>query len=274
MKKIALVLLLAFSSCKGDKVQKQSKVETPAYYTYYDQELPFTFTTAHPYGQEVSVFYERSLPSDESTSGYWVTPGIGAAFFKNQTFGFHTLESADVDIDLYDTKELDGYLKKNISRENPAIGLATSSLCFNEIPYIKEGIKQIPIKLYNQSLNRYEQLMAELYTFSDDTGYMNADYYPNDIPADEFYWIILKNSPHLPNDKSIRIKITFPTIFPKDPPEGRHLKEQVTQTLCETARSFTWVDFKGKFSPDRWKEVAFLSKYPAAKVTISDERKK
>ncbi len=243
------ILLLILSACKT-KLHEQH----PEKYLYLDGRLPFSFD-ADSYGKEIVVVYNKK--ADEYEGNYRVTTD----FFVYDTHGSNLLDYTTFTVDLYNSQELNDILKKyenppNVMREN-------FDQCFPGVPYVEKGKKTIKLNIYNRQTGQLSQnLASELYTFGDWNGGEDGP----DIPKYS-YWIIINQAPGLPKNKTLRILLNFPS--PDDIPSLIKLKADISKKICEYAKSFMWVEFDGKFSPDRWKEIPWSNKYPHPKVSVS-----
>ncbi len=247
-KKLIFLTLLVLPGCGIQEIFKTK-------YLYLDGELPFAFTAEYPYGEDVFVHHRNTSYDDQGKYNAHL-------FFDPRAIeNPYLLEFINFDIDLYDTKELEGYLKEK------APGLTTSTLCFADIPYQSEGIKNIDLKLFNQHKNTFEKLPAKLYTYSFGD-YVSPGCEEGPCEYQEVYWIVINQAPELPEGKSLRIKLAFPVVS-DDTPKDKAFKESVTRMICDAAKSFTWVEFDGKFFAERWKEIPWSTKYPQPKVTVS-----
>lgn len=257
---IASLFSLGFVSCKS---QREIIQETPSSYVYLDQDLPFLFKAAHPYGDD--VFVEYGDKSEDRRGNYYAS-----LYYEFRKYGFNALDEADFLVDLYDTQELEQYIKEY--EKGFAVQLGKGEKCFTEIPSASKGKKHIQVTLYDQKSKSFKSRPAELYILNDWNVRLNAEYDDPSIPPKEIYWIVISNAPGLEKGKSARMRLVFPPIYDDDDPEEKKIKEEVTQMICETARSFTWVDFNQTFKPDLWKDTPWFNE-PHPEVSVSDKRK-
>ncbi|MBI4370449.1 MAG: hypothetical protein HY547_09505, partial [Elusimicrobia bacterium] len=235
-------------------IESQKKIR-PLYYRFKDQELPFTIVAGEPMGRfmGMAAFPRRNL----GVSIFLFDETIDEKYLDNSGYGF-----AHEGGIILDSNQAPNFYIHDVNR-----GLDfRPTHCFQDAQPYKDGYKVNLNLLQEQDDGSYKkgELPALMYvnhiTFRDSGG----DAEPEDYPGgafEEVHVLLPELSglypQGLPQNQKFLIKVEYPAIFPKDPPNLKAAKYKMIIQLCQAIKTFSWVDFRGGDFPPQWGRSLF-----------------